>query len=245
MPTTAARRTARRLSATEREAYERDGYVVIHDVFPTRELATIDRELDRLIERPGVAAGPNRRGWIYDVASRSTVTRRFAEDARLIALVEDVVYPGLAIHSSKLVTKEPRSADVCHWHQDEAFYLNPEDSDTRSQRRMSVWVPLQEATEENGCLWVVPGSHRWGLEEWAWQDHGTCQKRLTRHEYAEQHAIAIPARAGAAVLFTAWTWHHSKNNNTDRTRRAFIVSYQEATVAKGAGQQWKVLRPVP
>jgi ectoine hydroxylase-related dioxygenase (phytanoyl-CoA dioxygenase family) len=243
MPMADARRAARRLSAKEREAYERDGYVVVSDVFPPHELEAIDRELDRLIDQPGVAAGPNRRGWIYDVAGRSAITRRFAEDARLVALVEDMVYPGLAIHSSKLVTKEPRSADVCHWHQDEAFYLTPEDSDTHSRRRMSVWVPLQEATERNGCLWVVPGSHKWGLEGWVWQDEGTCQKRITRHEYAERHATAIPACAGAAVLFTAWTWHHSKNNCTDGRRRAFIVSYQEATVAKGAGQQLKILRP--
>ena len=45
------------------------------------------------------------------------------------------------------------------------------------------------------------------------------------------------------VLFSAWLWHHSKNNTTDRVRRAFIVSYQEATVPKGAGEQWQVLRP--
>jgi ectoine hydroxylase-related dioxygenase (phytanoyl-CoA dioxygenase family) len=243
MPTADAPSPARRLTPEERAAYDRDGYLVVPDVFAPDELAAIDRELDRLIEQPGVEAGPNRRGWIYDVASRSAITWRFAEDARLVALVDDVVYPGLAIHSSKLVTKEPGSADVCHWHQDEAFYLTPEDADTHSSRRMSVWVPLQAATEENGCLWVVPGSHRWGIEEWVWQEDGTCQKRISRHAYAEQHARALPVAAGAAVLFTAWTWHHSKSNRTDGRRRAFIVSYQEATVGKGAGQQWRILRP--
>ncbi len=236
---------AKRLTIEQRQCYERDGFVVVPDVFPAEELEAIDREIDRLITIPGVEAGPRRAGWIYDVARKSEITRRFAEDERLLALVEDVVQPGIAIHSTKLVTKLPHSQDICHWHQDEAFYLKPDDPATYSKARMSVWVPLQDADERNGCLWVVPGSHRWGIDDWTWQETGTCQKRINRHEWAEQHAIPLPVAAGSVVLFSAWTWHHSKNNQTDRIRRAFIVSYQEATVPKGAGEQWKILRPAP
>ena len=232
-----------RLTPTQRAAYERDGYVAVPGIFPQAELETIDHEIDRLVTVPGVAAGPKRQGWIYDIARRSEITRTFAEDERLLALIEDVVRPGIAIHSTKLVTKVPHSQDICHWHQDEAFYLKADDPETHSRARMSVWVPLQEADERNGCLWVVPGSHRWGIDEWTWQDSGTCQKRIDRHEYADQHAVALPVSAGSAVLFSAWTWHHSKNNQTDRVRRAFIVSYQEATLRRGAGEQWKVLCP--
>jgi ectoine hydroxylase len=232
----------RRLTAEERAAYERDGFVVVPDVFPAHELAAINDELDRLITQPGVEAGPHRRGWIYDVARKSALTRQFAEDERLLALVEAVVFPGIAIHSTKLVTKLPHSPDICHWHQDEAYYLKPEDPATHSQRRMSVWVPLQDTDQRNGCLWVVPGSHRWGIDDWTWQESGTCQKRINRHEWAEQHALPLPVRAGAVVLFSAWTWHHSKQNETDQVRRAFIVSYQEATVRRGAGEQWRILR---
>ena len=59
---------------------------------------------------------------------------------------------------------------------------------------MSIWVPLQDTDEQNGCLWVVPGSHRWGIDDWTWQDNGTCQKRINRHEWAEQHATPLPCR---------------------------------------------------
>jgi len=75
----------------------------------------------------------------------------------------------------------------------------------------------------------VPGSHRSGIDDWTWQEGGTYQRRINRHEYDGQHALPVPVSAGSAGLFSAWTWHHSKNNATDRTRRPFIVSYQEAT----------------
>ena len=55
-------------------------------------------------------------------------------------------------------------------------------------------------------------------------------------------AIPVPLAAGTVVLFSALLWHHSKGNEADGVRRAFIVSYQEATIPKGNGDQWKVLR---
>jgi phytanoyl-CoA hydroxylase len=232
-----------RLSEAQREAFERDGFVAVPGVFPADELDALDQELDRLIALPGNDAGGNRAGWIYAVAQRSDKASAFAEDPRLLALVEDLIYPGLAIHSSKLVTKLPNSADICHWHQDEAFYKKLDDPDTHAARRMSVWVPLQDTDQSNGCLWVVPGSHRWGMEDWTAQQTGTCVRRINRVEYADEHAIPLPVRSGDVVLFSAWTWHHSKENQTEHIRRAFIVSYQEAAVAKGAGEQLKVLHP--
>jgi ectoine hydroxylase-related dioxygenase (phytanoyl-CoA dioxygenase family) len=94
-------------------------------------------------------------------------------------------------------------------------------------------------------LWVTPGSHRWGLEEFTVVDYGTCLRKLNREAYAREHGIPVPVNAGDVVLFNAYTWHASQGNITDRVRRAFIVSYQEATIPKGVGEQWKILRAPP
>ena len=235
----------RRLSAAERRTYDDQGYVVVPQVFPADELEAIDAEIDRLLAEPGNDAGGIHPTWVFQVARRSEIARRFAEDERLLALIAEIVQPGIAIHSTKLVPKPPRSEDVCHWHQDDAFYLNPDDPLTFSRTRMSVWVPLQDADERNGCLWVVPGSQAWGLEDFHMVDSGQCRKVIDREAYAEANAVPLRVQAGDVVLFSALLWHHSKHNQTDRVRRAFIVSYQEATVGKGAGEQWKVLRPAP
>ena len=236
-------RQARQLSAEERAVYDREGYVVVPGVFPREELEEIDGEIDRLLAEPGNDAGGIHPTWIFQVARRSEMARAFAEDERLLALIEEIVQPGIAIHSTKLVPKPPHSDDVCHWHQDDAFYLRPDDPDTFSATRMSVWVPLQDADERNGGLWVVPGSQEWGLQDYHMTDTGQCRKVIDREAWANEHAVPLEVSAGSVVLFSAMLWHHSRGNQTDRVRRAFIVSYQEATVKKGAGEQWKVLRP--
>jgi len=241
----------RTLSAEERAVYDELGYVVVPDVFPADELTEIDEEIDRLEER--LLAERRRRseqrgdeepptGIIVQLGLRSPVCQQVAQDERVLTLIEDIVTPGIAIFSVKLVTKPPLTDITCHWHQDDAYYVK----NSSSQTRMSVWVPLQDSHERNGCLWVVPKSHHWGLQPHGRKDSGQCRLAMDEREIevvVRDQAIPVPVPAGAAVLFSAGLWHGSKGNQTTANRRAFITSYQEATVPRGNGDQWKILRP--
>lgn len=239
------------LTPDECVAYDDLGYVVVPDVIPSDELATIDHEVDQveqqlLAERRGRRrwrdAGESPTGVLLQLGIRSNVCQQVAQDERVLTLIEDIVRPGIAIFSIKLITKPPFTDIPCHWHQDDAYYVRRSESATR----MSVWLPLQASHEENGCLWVVPRSHQWGLQPHRKRDWGQCRHAMEPTEIdrvvAEQ-AIPVPVPAGAAVLFSARLWHGSKGNSTDVRRRAVITSYQEATTVGGNGAQWKVLRP--
>jgi ectoine hydroxylase-related dioxygenase (phytanoyl-CoA dioxygenase family) len=218
--------------------------VVIPDVFPQAELAALDAVLDRIIEERSYARASEKgagNGWILQLGLASEHTRDFAQDERLLGLIEDLVKPGIAIYSAKLATKLPHSDEICHWHQDDAYYR----ANSESACRCSVWVPLQDADERNGCLWLVPGSHRRGLQSYHHEDHGMCRLAMDLDKVDLSGAVPCPAAAGSVVVFSALTWHASKGNRTDQIRRAFIVSYQEATATAGNGAQWKILRPAP
>lgn len=226
----------RKLMPDERAFYKERGYVVVHNVFPLEELEAIDREIDRIRDQDGGDLHRNA-GWVMSLGLRSEITRSFAQDERILNLIEDIVKPGIAIYSGKLTTKLPHSSDICHWHQDDAYY----NAHAASETRMSVWIPLHNATEENGCLWVVPGSHKGGVVEHG-SYGGQCPKSMGPADMDVSGAIPCPVSAGNMLLFDAELWHHSKANHTDQIRRAFIVSYQEATVPRGNGDQWKILR---
>jgi ectoine hydroxylase-related dioxygenase (phytanoyl-CoA dioxygenase family) len=253
-----AAQTARRLTAEERRTYDELGYVIVPDVFPANELEEIDAEIDRLLEKmeaerrargevraeqtPARPSGHHEEtGSILQLGLRSPVCQQVAEDARVMDLIEDIVTPGIAIYSVKLIAKPPFMNVPCHWHQDDAYYVKQSQSETR----MSVWVPLQDAHEQNGCLYIVPKSHEWGLQEHQNKDSGQCRYSMDDEkiqEILDERAIPVPVKAGSAVLFSALLWHGSKGNETGKVRRAFITSYQEAG-PRGNGEQWKVVRP--
>jgi phytanoyl-CoA hydroxylase len=234
-----------RLTAVEKSCYNENGYVVVADLFPLEELKEVDAELDRLVKEAakegttglGNSAGHRNDGWLLQLGLRSDLTRRFAQDERVLDLIQDIVKPGIAIYSAKLTAKMPLSTDICHWHQDNAYY----NANSTSQTRMSTWIPLVDVGEANGCLWVVPGSHKGGVKEHG-KYGGQCPQSMGPVDMDVEGGVACPIKAGSILLFSSDLWHHSKGNASDQVRRAFIVSYQEATVPNGNADQWKILR---
>lgn len=225
------------LTDDQLKSYYRDGYVVVDDVFTRNELETMDGELDRLMAE-GAGNDAHGKGWIMSLGLVSKATEAFCADERILDLIAPIVEPGIAIYSAKLVTKEAHDDTVCHWHQDDAYYSKH----SASEKRMSVWIPLQDTRLEHGCLELIPGSQERGLQATVFRKTGTCTLAMeTEVDISER--IYCPIKAGSMILFSALLWHSSVGNQTDQRRRAFIVSYQEATVDGGNGSQWKILRP--
>ena len=227
-------RILKKLNADQLAQYQRDGFLLVPEVFARAQLQAVEAEIERLQAQTAKARNE---GWIMQLGLRSPLTRAFAQDERVLALIEDIVRPGIAIYSAKLTAKMPCSDEICHWHQDNAYY----NAHAPSTARMSTWIPLGDTDLENGCLWVLPGSHKSGVAEHG-QYGGQCPKSMGPADMAVEGAVPRPVGAGDMLLFSADLWHHSRENRTDEIRRAFIVSYQEATVPRGNGAQWKVLR---
>jgi len=235
---------ARTLTPDEVRHYEEQGYVVMRGVFPRHFIDEVNEELDRIVERGRYERPTDQdrsEGWILGLRLASEKAASICEDERVVNLVRDIVHPGVAIYSALVAAKAPRCDEVCHWHQDEAYYHTV----SESRRRMSVWVPLQDTDEANGCLEVIPGSHREGLLPYRRWDRGNCVLGLEPEVVDASRAVPLPVSAGDVILFSALLWHYSGENRTDRMRRALIITMQEATSTAGKGEQWKILRPAP
>lgn len=227
------------LSDEQRAHYDEQGYARIPGVFPVAEMTALNDEVCRL-QAAEAAEGGRTDGWLFRLGLRSPLMRDFCADPRLLALVDGIVKPGIAIFSAKLVPKLPHDDAVCHWHQDDAWYVES----SQSLSRMSVWVPLQDSDEENGCLRVVPRSHSWGPQPWQERESGHCAREIVAPENFDfSQAVPVRAKAGDVVMFSALTWHGSLGNRSERLRHAFVVSYQEAPVEGGNEDQWRILRP--
>ena len=227
----------RTLSQSELASYHENGYVIVPNIFPREECATINTEIERL-----AADRTNPHGILHQLGMRSELTRQICADERLLALVEDLVHPGIAIYSAKMVPKVPGHSEVCHWHQDDTYYHQ----NAAAKTRLSVWLALQDSDAGNGGVHFIPGSHHWGQQAWEHREDGWCCLAIRDVTEAQiSQAVCPQVAAGSVVVFSSLVWHYSDRNHSDRIRRSFIVSYQEATAVGGNGDQWTILRPAP
>lgn len=119
------------------------------------------------------------------------------------------------------ILKPARDGAETPWHQD-AAYWNPD----VIARSISIWVPLQEVTVENGCMQFVPGSHK--LDVLPHRSiggdprvHGLELDPSARH-YVES-PVACPLPAGGCTIHGGYTLHYAGPNRTDEPRRALIL----------------------
>ncbi|HXZ84274.1 MAG TPA: phytanoyl-CoA dioxygenase family protein, partial [Myxococcota bacterium] len=154
------------------------------------------------------------------------VLERLPDDARLWQPVAALLgEPRLALFTDKLNFKRPGGAPF-PWHQDSPYFAF---ECPHVERLVSVQVYLDDATPENGCLWMIPGSHRWGVLP------GQSQRGVLGRLYtdvdrvlAEAPRVPLAAPAGSAIFFHGDVVHGSQGNRSGGSRRAFVLTYQPA-----------------
>ena len=236
---TLERRTG--LTSDELAFFLEHGYLIVKDAAPRPFLEAIDRDIgiayqEKIKDRSLSCEELNNS---HDLGKNNPHAIAWSRDPSILDLVQGLVYPGIALFSAKVISKGPREHDmICHWHQDEAYW---QDSFPR-QRRVSLWMPLQDATPDNGCLRVVPGSHSHAVVPHlsrTSRDHGACRLSFAHGLEELPGAIEIPVRAGDLIIFSSRLQHSSRGNHTDQHRRAFILTYQEVVAAS---DEFEILR---
>jgi ectoine hydroxylase-related dioxygenase (phytanoyl-CoA dioxygenase family) len=112
------------------------------------------------------------------------------------------------------------------WHQDELFIP------TRDRSLTAAWIALDDATVKNGCLWVLPGSHRRGVL-YPDRDHHDprfdCEVEAYDFPHRDEDAVAVEVPAGSVVLFSGYLLHMSlPNSGRHGLRRALVNHYMSA-----------------
>lgn len=119
------------------------------------------------------------------------------------------------------------------WHQDRW-------TDLDRDPLITIWTALDPATVQNGCVKIVPGSHRWGLinpeNPSGFLNPGQIEERA---EKAEQTYLEV--KAGEAVVLHNWLLHSSDVNHTSIPRRAFSVCYMDAATQSKRGHTFSLI----
>jgi ectoine hydroxylase-related dioxygenase (phytanoyl-CoA dioxygenase family) len=200
-----------------RTLFERDGIVFpIPALSPEKTAAyrACFAELEQLAGRPIHRLGHPAMhfAWAY----------RLATEPAVLDAVEEVLGPDLLVAGSLVLCKYPHDPAFVAWHQDNYY------SNLHLTPSLSAWIALLDSTVENGCMRVVPGSHRDGVlphEETGDADNLLNMGQEIQVEVNEDDAVEVVLRAGEMSLHHAAIIHGSRPNRSDTKRLGFIVRF--------------------
>src|SRR5436190_8977706 len=150
---------------------------------------------------------------------RDPVFDRFSRGPALAAVARDLGIAESLIWQSMYIFKQPGIGGEVDWHQDATFFLTDPISVT------TFWFALEDASEENGCLWVQPGGHRGPLRELFVREGDRTSKRTldTTPWPTQADAVPLPVEAGTLVCFHGLLPHYSAPNRSAPSRHAYSL----------------------
>jgi hypothetical protein len=252
---------ANEITSEQWAQYERDGYLRLGKVLGDDELCALQRRIDDIMM--GTADAPYDRmlmqrdsetGRYEDAGPQTkghkgaTLNYRKIQDLELDPLFLEYMRRPLfreicakvygeetpvAAYRAMFMNKPAKLGTWLPWHQDRWSYLDRDPL-------ITVWTALDPATEANGCVQIIVGSHRFGLLN---PEHPS---GFVTAEQAEQltaeHPIAcLELAPGEAALLHNWLLHASDVNRTEVSRRAFSVCYMDGRTCARNGEQFPIL----
>lgn len=213
------------LTETQVKAYQEDGFIVINDVFTAVEVAALREAegspaIQSALEEGGIK---HKTVHLLELTTRHPAFHRLACDPRIMAAITSLLGPDIQLQHSKLATKSvTKGTGEFGWHQDIMFYPHTNTS------LLSVFVYLDDATPENGCMSMLKGSHKLGP-----QNHldangkfdGVCRATHLWQDQPER-VVPITPRAGSISIHHCLTLHGSPANVSGKPRRGVVFSYR-------------------
>jgi ectoine hydroxylase-related dioxygenase (phytanoyl-CoA dioxygenase family) len=228
----------RYLSDEQIDAYRRDGYVALTSVIDAERIGELRAVTEGFVDRSRAisasdglfdldpihsAQNPTLRR-IKNPADNDSLYRWVAFESPIPDIVAELIGPDVKFHHSKLNLKSGRVGAPVEWHQDAAFYPHSNDD------VLAVGLLLDDATAENGCLVVLPGSHRGKVHE-HYDDAGRFigkmrEEDIGRFDSSQGKLLELPA--GSIHIHHYRLIHWSAPNTSAADRRLLINAYSAA-----------------
>jgi phytanoyl-CoA hydroxylase len=217
--------------AQVKEYLER-GFVAIENVFTPEEVATYGQALTdliaqgdpRIVQFEEAGMGKNlspleREGYVRKCNRFVEFEPRLkgmSRHPKLIGIAEKLVGETVRLVQDIALLKPAKVGREKPWHQDMAYFdVKP------FERVIGTWTAIDRATEENGCMHVIPGSHRLGPK--AHYHDRDCQ--LKDEDVRVEEDVVVPLKPGGVLFFSALLHHGTPPNRSEMRRRAVQLHY--------------------
>ncbi|HKN00837.1 MAG TPA: phytanoyl-CoA dioxygenase family protein [Candidatus Binataceae bacterium] len=194
----------------------------------------LQRKLETIVKwepgHPDLVQGVEPFAHLNEELHRCALDRRFLEPCKDVVGEEEVI-----LFTEKLNLKRAHKGGPIILHQDFPYWA---DQTAAASRVATAMLFLDDATAENGCLEVVPGSHREGVQKRRAVE-GLGAMEIDTAKYDHSRLVQLPVQAGAVVFFGPFLVHRSMPNRSRADRRALLYSYQPAGFAHLRDLTWR------
>ncbi|WLQ16530.1 phytanoyl-CoA dioxygenase family protein [Hahella aquimaris] len=143
------------------------------------------------------------------------VFKRFAQRPEFGDIARDLGLSQPSLYQTMVIFKQPRIGGEVTWHQDATFFY------TEPSSVITYWFALEDATLQNGCLWLEPGGHQGPLRERYLCEQGDLSMRpLSDQPWPTASGTPMPVKAGSLLVFHGHLPHYSAPNRSDKSRIA-------------------------
>jgi ectoine hydroxylase-related dioxygenase (phytanoyl-CoA dioxygenase family) len=219
------------LTPEQVRSYREDGYLVVEDVVPRPLIEEARQVVEDLVEASRSVRDHDN---LYDLepghSDRAPRVRRLKEPCavhpvfdrinrlpRLLDLVSALIGDNLRYQGSKLNLKSAEYGSPVEWHQDLAFYPHSNDD------LLAAGIYLDDCTVANGCMLMIPGSHRWPILDHHQDGVFVGAIDVARESVDTSLAVPVTVRAGGVSLHHCRMLHASAINTSSQPRRLFLL----------------------
>lgn len=216
-----------KLSDEQVQFFNENGYLVINKIITSHGLKAMHHECMKAWneEKEGFDSS---RTWLQNsllpnIHHKSTTVRNYYFEGPLVDIAEQIIGPNLKGATSQLTFKMRGNTKPFGWHQDNGY------GELEPYNALTTLTALDDTDRGNGCLWLIPGSHK--QEQIKVIQTEEQKKNKTEIIVAADDALSIPMemQAGDALIFNCWMLHKSDGNfSTDRDRRILFLRYADA-----------------
>jgi ectoine hydroxylase-related dioxygenase (phytanoyl-CoA dioxygenase family) len=221
------------INQQQKNQFLEDGYIRLDQVIDADELLWYSKFYDRVFhEAPGTArknlGGTDAQGrdLLPQVLSPSKSHPELKETRylkRLLAIARFILGPEAAFSHDHMILKPGGYGTITPWHQDQSYH-----DPAYRYTTINFWLPIEDATTENGCMHYVRGSHRAGLvlpHRYLIEGDRKAALVALGEDYWDANGIAVPCPAGSVTLHHSYALHYAGPNRTDKARRAYIAAF--------------------
>lgn len=215
------------LTVEQLDSFKENGFLLLKDILTQRGLDQMREECMRVWNAEKESFDPSKtwlqNSLLVNIHHQSATVRAYYFEGPLVDIASQIIGPNIKGATSQLTFKMKGNTKPFGWHQDNGY------GELEPYNALTTLTALDDTDRGNGCLWLIPSSHKKGQVRVQQTEEQKKSKAEIIVEADDSQAVPMEMKAGDALIFNCWMLHKSDGNySQDRDRRILFLRYADA-----------------